>query len=220
MLRKSFFAFWFFLFSVGSAKADAVSINSGALRFSTIGTISIVLSGNGFDVIATANEPSLPCGGLCIAGTPVNFSRSMFFGPTDFSQGTVFASGNLYTISRFLSPPPQPPHVNVTLDVTFVSPIITVPTTGEEFMTLTAPFTATGELRGDNVVQTPAFSVQFVGAGLVTLDLRRNPNQTIPGGYIVQNFRYGFQPIPEPTTLVLLATGIGILAYKLKRFSK
>ncbi len=87
-------------------------------------------------------------------------------------------------------------------------------------ITLTGHFTMSGSISFEpHLLGEPHDQVFFVsdvyGSGTVTVTL-----QQIFGAYHVWTTRYDFQPTPEPTTLVLLGSGIAGLAARQRRRSR
>ena len=63
----------------------------------------------------------------------------------------------------------------------------------------------------------------FAVPATLTLDLlNSNPDFVIPGGQAVDSFTFTFnvQPIPEPATLLALASGLAALGYRFRRRSE
>ena len=111
---------------------------------------------------------------------------------------------------------------NVSYDGTslnFVTaPVILPLETTSSDVTLTTPFTMTGLLntREGSPFNPPLFTTMISGQGVATLTLREGVGG--PGTYGVVSIRYDFQPVPEPTTLLLFGAGLaGIIARSRRR---
>ena len=87
--------------------------------------------------------------------------------------------------------------------------------------TLTAPFTFAGLFRypgppNDTLYQGPP----LMGQGTATLTLAPWNNPSFPDAFVVQSFRYDFtaaEPVPEPGSMLLIASGLGSLMALRKR---
>lgn len=92
---------------------------------------------------------------------------------------------------------------------------LTIPLDAATEFTLTTTFTMSGlvsfvEFDLQNSVFTGyEFNSEVFGSGIVSLSFVYNP---LLQQYIMSSVRYDFMPIPEPTTLFLLGTGIAGLA--------
>jgi PEP-CTERM motif len=106
--------------------------------------------------------------------------------------------------------------VGLSGSLNFFSSPVTIPNTGGDFQ-VTLPFTFSGELTGNALFQpdvvNPVFTVTMAGQGLATFiffDITHgSPNPL----YRLSSIEYQFEPIPEPTTMLLLSSGLaGLIA--------
>ena len=86
------------------------------------------------------------------------------------------------------------------------TPSVIVPSSNDSVVTLTAPFTMSGNahLTFSNDPNSPVFSVDFQGSGMATMLL----SQFQPGTYLLQRVTYNFAPaaVPEPASVLLLCS--------------
>jgi len=152
--------------------------------------------------------------------------------PLVFSNVTAFQNNDTVQVDLFSNP-------GITLygpTLTFSVDISGVLAPGE-VDTLRITYTELGSAPVVQNFQIPLFgSVQppftllfsFVSAGntpqgipaTLTLDLLNStPNFVIPGGQAVNSYTYSFNvaPVPEPATLVVMASGLAALGVRLRR---
>jgi hypothetical protein len=183
-----------------AAAADTIQVTAGFLS-------SVGQSGNGpFQFISNdflavgfvdsgVVMPALLCL-PCVAGDPIDLSSS-FIGPA--STGPAVFEGTFY------------PQVRWGADLFFDAPTVTMPAT-PGFFTLTDRFTFRGELVAysspfEDIV---AFRTALTGQGRLFASFSSRPQPPVPERVIeFRQIRYEFEPVPEPGTLLLVATGVG-----------
>jgi hypothetical protein len=109
--------------------------------------------------------------------------------------------------------PPNPPWKPTLGVFTFLAEAVTVPPVDTTAI-LTAPFVFTGALFFENTgfqAARPTMSVELFGRGTATVELRPNPFGTPVWEFA--RARYEFAPVPEPTTLLLVSSGLAAVAW-------
>jgi hypothetical protein len=186
-----------------SVYADPILITSGSLSVSSTGRPDYTLTGLNFSVTGANGDTGnsgpvgcVPCG----SGTPT--STSSFFVGTSLGQGTATINGTTFNNVEFLG--------EFTLGGSPV--VLPVGTTNVSF---TVPFSFVGNIRGCessvSCVNVIFSTVELTGQGLATVEF--NFAGTTANGvslYTFKSLTYNFQSseIPEPMTIVLLASGL------------
>ena len=213
-VRRILVVFALTLAVVVPARAETLLLTSGAFNWIG-GPASVTMSGGSFSFVGTAATPS---GGVfspwlqclvpeCTAGTSVDlFTRfvgadltgtAMYNGVTYSPVGSVVADASLD--ARWSG--------SLQIPLTFTGGV------------LTAPFTFAGEFHYNDTPTTGGI-LDLLGGGTATLSF--TPSIPFPGAFNLTSVRYEFDsaaPVPEPTSMLLIGSGLAGLA-ALRRRSK
>lgn len=187
----------------------------------------LVLLGFGFHASPAQADPIVITGGLVDAKA----SGFLISGPDTLLSGTtfpanatwVFLGGQLVNIGRdfavgISSATPVTQIVNGTTYnavlggiLRFSATTFTAPPPLEEHFSLSTPFQMSGQLSGFLHTPgqgTPLFSIALTGRGFTTVSGRVNTSSTL---YVGDTLQYRFTdeaPVPEPASILLVATGV------------
>lgn len=193
-----------------AARADPINIYAGSLFMESpagqLGYVNLMGSG-GFSLVGRAASYTRiglfdQCGvPECPPGTRVNFNLDLA-GASGFLGGTMTIGGDRYEISDSVNAMAD---VFLRFDGSFIAPEM-----GSAQAIVSAPFSLTGRAFALTPFGEFAHDDQLFGRGLATVALIPYPPEAGFGPtWMVQTVRFDFaEPVPEPSTLLLLGGGL------------
>jgi hypothetical protein len=135
----------------------------------------------------------------CQPGTRINFDLNLS-GASGFLIGDMTIEGEHFDVNDSVL---STSDAHLHFDGSFIAPA-----TGPDRVTLTAPFSLTGEAFALTPLGNFAHNDQLFGHGVGTVTLVPfNPAAGFDPSWTVENVRFDFaQPTPEPSTLLLIGT--------------
>jgi hypothetical protein len=179
----------------GHAAAEPIPINSGLIVF-TDEPGAFEISGSGFDVsfgwfprVVSGTFWFERCRSGCAPGTTLDFGTTTYA----FSESFQGVGGEVNGVTF--------PRLFTSGELTFVGPKVVLP--ADFLFDLTGAFTFHGNVAvftTESRTGPPIFSSELVGAGTA---------RVIGGGGSLDDLEYTFgAPVPEPSTLVMLFSGL------------
>jgi hypothetical protein len=193
------------------ARADTITISGGALTAVGIfGFTSFTLTGEGFEVVGGREPGGVgPAGSCfpCVAGDPINFD-SRFVGEFTLGSGPAIVDGVSYAklwytgVLAFDGETMAFPGGSSSVDLTSPFSLVSEGVLGERSFLqgyLTDPFANS---------DPPVFRADVTGRGVASATYFEG---ITPGEFFFRQVTYSFlapQPVPEPTSLLLVGSGL------------
>lgn len=205
-----------------AANAEPVTITNGfvSVTSNVRDTLSFNFSGEGLSAhgvdlhapVAQYMSPCLSSASLCQPGDLISPSALIQLTAEPGSGSSVTFNGTSVLVTwashdSFLQ---------------FTGAGVVIPSSAADQITLTMPFEMVGTLNVHSLNDPGPviFSTTINGSGIATLTLLRPPGN--PAGFAITAARYDFNPapIPEPATIILLATGLAGIVGKRYRSAR
>jgi hypothetical protein len=201
------------------SSAEPIRVTAGFFNSPEDGPPGFSLEGDGlrlsgFFPLVTAS-PRDPCVAGCLPGLTVDMS-TVAGGESSsrlFTLGT--SPGALINGTEFGDLGQFGPMVGLTGVMRFDAPTVVLPPF-ESNHALRVPFVFTANVTGfaadDLAAAAPLFNASLVGQGTATLEFLEGIGGSYFEPYVTYTFSATPDPIPEPGTLLLLATGVAVSA--------
>ncbi|HEU4833878.1 MAG TPA: PEP-CTERM sorting domain-containing protein [Pyrinomonadaceae bacterium] len=191
-----------------TTRADPIVVTDGFLSIMNLQGYTAFLAGDDFGFIAagergaSAPQSCFPCPSGTVLGV------GSFFQSSTLGFGSAALNGMVF------------PRVGFAGTFTFTGPAVTVPFTATDLI-LTSPFMFSGHLIACApecfTSLHPLFTVDLVGSGMVTIDLRFNGfDREGRPLFSLREAKYEFE-VPEPVSILLLGSGLAALGATLRR---
>ena len=197
-------------FSPSIASADPIEITSGFVSVLRLRGPTYNLVGLDFVATGGAGEHGNTGPDLCSPCRPGDIIplNSLYAG-SSLGLGTAIVNGNVF------------PNLIFSGVFEFTGDPLVIPDSVSNVV-LTAPFSFSGFLAGclhsDPSCQTPVFTTELMGSGVSRVELTRHLDSQGRAFFEFVRVTHVFGPIPEPTSLLLLTSGLAAIgAAKLKR---
>jgi len=196
-----------FLLSPSVARADTIYIDQGYIGLGADGNLVFSFGNANFGIqrdpapfpwMPTGLTAGCAAGSGCVPGQSFNF-RNETDGSVRLGTGVAITNDiGMHSNSVFKG------HWR------FIAPEVRVPSSGEKFVTLTAPFMFQSVF-GAALDTGRVLALDRVGNGTATI-----PLQLVDGRYVFQpdgmlRYKFSNDPVPEPASFLLIATGVAAL---------
>jgi hypothetical protein len=184
------------------ATADPITITGGALvATGSFGSTTFILTGENF-AAAGGQEPGFAAPSLCspcVAGDLVNLDGN-FVGESTLGSGPAIVNGLAYSKVFYAG------------QLEFDAETVQFPA-GSSTVKLMSPFVLSTDSLLEGFLTTdfrdpPVFRVALAGLGVTTATYNEGPDGLFNFSHVTYAFQSPTAPVPEPTSFLLLATGL------------